>query len=176
MRTIPAASARYQDPLQAFEDQVEPEFERRLAYRRLCDVLPDVLREIGVLIDREISNEGGREVLDPLRPEGISDLPQRGSDDVAVEGVIRAIGQVGRESRLTQAGGGLRVDRGVGVAAGAACTGATKALRRRYAVLVGAEIALRRIAAFQSAPSDASSISFTTRSTMPSRMSSLRAT
>ena len=36
-------------------------------------------------------------------PGGVGDFPQRGSDDAAVQGVIRAIGQLGGESGLTKA-------------------------------------------------------------------------
>src|SRR5207249_4150837 len=97
-------SNRLSHPLQAVEDQVEPELElARIIGVRLCEVLLDVLGDAGVLVDWEVPEKRfghAHELL--LTVEGKGHLPERESGDVTVEGVVRVMCQVGREAGLSE--------------------------------------------------------------------------
>jgi len=63
-------------------------------------VLFGVLGEVGVFLDG-FRYEGLRHVFEVL-VGGVTRLPQGGSDDVAVQGVIGVVGHVGREASFAK--------------------------------------------------------------------------
>jgi hypothetical protein len=85
-------SARGEDLLEAVEDQIEPELELgHILALGSCDVLLGVLGEVRVLADG-FRNECLRHVF-KIFVGGVTRLPQRGSDDVAVQSVVGTAGQ-----------------------------------------------------------------------------------
>jgi hypothetical protein len=77
-------STRGPDSLEAVENQIEPELERAFFVRPgFRHVLLDVLGEIWEFAGWKSPKEDRGVVLEPLGADGVSDLPQRGSDDVA---------------------------------------------------------------------------------------------
>ena len=94
------------DPLEAVEDQVEPERERALVVRvARLEVLLDVLDEVRQLARGKLPEEGrrhGRRMSSSV-PRSIPTCHSVNPDDVAVQRVIRVIGHLGREARLAEA-------------------------------------------------------------------------
>ena len=90
------------EPLEPVEDQVEPELELgRAVGARRGEVLLGVLDHVGVLLGRDLSQEALGQVDELLLGlERHAHLPEREARDVAVEGVIRVVGHVGREARF----------------------------------------------------------------------------
>ena len=95
------ASARSADLLEAVEDQIKPELELRHILAGVPrDVLLGVFGEVGVVAE-SFRNECLRHVF-KIIVGGVTRLPQRGSNDVAVQSVIRVVGHVGREARFAK--------------------------------------------------------------------------
>jgi hypothetical protein len=83
------------------EDQVEGELEgRHLLVRAVAQVLARVLVEVRVPVGRDQSLDRGGHVRDLRGVHGVTQLPEREAEDVAVERVVRVVGRVGREPRL----------------------------------------------------------------------------
>ena len=87
------ASGRVPDPLEAVEDEIEPEFElAHIVCAALLEVLLDVLDEVGVFVDGELPEEGGAGKVTPVidRRYPLSEVP----DAVRYLETMRARGKV----------------------------------------------------------------------------------
>src|SRR3954462_12001116 len=94
-----AGSPDFAGSFEAVEDQVEPELELACAVTAWRgDVLAGMLGEIGIVGGGQFREEPVHEVrqvavAELLRADRVTELPEREPEDVAVECVIRVIGQ-----------------------------------------------------------------------------------
>ena len=155
---------RVAQPFEAVEDQVEPELELgRAVGARRREVLLGVLDDVGV----PSAGIWLQEVLghvDELRLglERHVHLPEREARDVAVQGVIRVVGHVGREAGFPQRSqDGLHPVHPPGTGVGLRIIRLHAQRWRRNTSWD--EIAVRRSSVFQSASPEGTSISSSTR-------------
>ena len=69
----------------------------------ILEMLLEMLREVRVVVERELLDELLGKARQVRRPERVPGLPEREAEDVRLECVIRVVGRVGREARVTQA-------------------------------------------------------------------------
>src|SRR5215208_4209496 len=97
------SSRRGADLLEAVEDQVEPELERaHFAVRALAEVLLGVLVEVRKRVDGDCLRELLLEVRDLFCGVGVTRLPEREAEDMAVEDVVGVVRRLGGESGFAQ--------------------------------------------------------------------------